>query len=560
MDLLNILAAEIVLVVAACALFLSGFFKGRVGGQLAAVISLGAILAALTICVLQYVNLPSDPSSFARDTFGNFRITAFSCFMRVIALAVAALLVMVNFPSNADGSGSRTVDWGRDGPEYFGLMLLSFAGLIMTPQANDLIVLFMALELASIPTYILVAIGRPLPAAQEAGVKYFFLGALAAALVLMGFAYLYGATGTTNITQIATHFANEAKGADGAPILTAWELLAGVLVIIAVGFKLAAVPMHAYAADVYQGAATPVTAILGFVPKTVGVVIQIKLLLALGGGTFNVPETLERLLWVMAVLTMTFGNLLGLTQNNVKRVLAYSSVSHSGYLLAGLTVMAMGGVGTASGIGIEGLKAVIFYIAIYGFTSTASFGVLSLIPTRQTINVDGKKYRLPASGAESFDDIAGVGRDHPILGAAMAIACFGLIGLPLTAGFVGKYLLIEPALANSGDAENGTWLLWLAIFMIINSATGAAYYLRIVYTLFAKPVAIPGAPEGQVDDPFDAQSAPMFARVAVGLCVAVVAAVGFVLPVTSLLATNSETAAQSLEVRTITVTASAETK
>jgi NADH-quinone oxidoreductase subunit N len=547
MELLNILAAEIVLVVVACALFLSGFLKGRIGGQLAAVISLGAILAALTICVLQLVNLPGGEPRL--DLYGNFRITYFSCFMRVIALSVAALLVMVNFPSNADGSGSRTVDWGKDGPEYFGLMLLSFAGLTLTAQANDLIVLFMALELASIPTYILVAIGRPLPAAQEAGVKYFFLGALAAALVLMGFAYLYGATGTTNIAQIAQHFANEPRAADGAPMLSAQELLAGVLVIIAVGFKLAAVPMHAYAADVYQGAATPVTAILGFVPKTVGVIIQIKLLLALGGGTFNVPETLERLLWVLAVLTMTFGNVLGLTQNNVKRVLAYSSVSHSGYLLAGLTVMAMGGSMTTSDLGLQGLKAVVFYIAIYGFTSTAAFGVLSLIPTRQTINVDGKKYRLPASGAESFDDIAGVGRDHPVLGAALAIACFGLIGLPLTAGFVGKYLLIEPALASAGSDHNGTWLLWLAIFMIINSATGAAYYLRIVYTLFAKPVAIPGAPSDEVVDPFDAQSSPMAARLACTLAVAVVLVVGFVLPATSLLATSAEQAAQSLEVR-----------
>ncbi|MFT3786878.1 MAG: NADH-quinone oxidoreductase subunit N [Tepidisphaeraceae bacterium] len=513
--------------------------RGAITGAVAAWTALAAVLVAFVLSILAYRGHQAD----VYDTFRNFRVTDLSLLLRMISLAVSALLVMLSFPLKDSATGNRTVDWGRDGPEYFGLLLLSFAGLILTAQANDLVGLFMGLELASIPTYILVSTSRPLPAAQEAGVKYFFLGALAAAILLMGFAYLYGTTGSTNLDDIAKSIHGLGHGT-----LSGWQVLAGVLVVVAVGFKMAAVPMHAYAGDVYQGAATPITAVLGFVPKTVGLIIQIKVLLLLSGGSLDaIPPVLGKLLWAVAVLTMTFGNVLGLTQNNVKRMLAYSSVGHSGYLLAGLAALALSEdyvVKTAS------LSAVIVYIAIYGVTSTASFGILSLIPSRQTIKVEGKTYRLPASSAETFDDLAGVGRSHPLLGIGMAVACFGLIGLPLTAGFVGKYLLIAPAISSADARTNGGWLLALAIFMILNSATGAAFYLRIVYGMFAKP-ATTMMPSGTVDesaaiDLATPSSSPFVARVACAMSVLAILIVGMVLPAAELLRTSADTAVDAM--------------
>jgi NADH-quinone oxidoreductase subunit N len=539
MELFTFLFAEIILVVAACALFLSGFLKGKVGSRGIAGLAVGALVAALVVSLVQYLNIPQSTREIVTDTFGNLRVTEFSALMRVIALSVSILVVLLSWPSTQ--TGNRVVDWGRDTGEYFGLLLLSITGLILCCQANDLIVLFMAIELASIPTYILVSVGRPLPAAQEAGVKYFFLGALAASILLMGFAYLYGTTGTTNILEIARIFAAEGNNADGSPMLTPWQMLAAIMVVIAVGFKLAAVPLHAYAADVYQGAATPITALLGFVPKCVGVVIQIKVLLALGGGSFNVPPTIEKLLWVLAVLTMTFGNLLGLTQNNVKRVLAYSSVGHSGYMLAGLAIMAMI---PNTALQETALQAVIFYMLIYGLTSTAAFGILSLIPTKQAIVVDGKKLASPASSAETFEDITGVGRRYPMLGLGMAIACFALVGLPLTAGFLGKVFLISPALSfasgNSLPGLNG-WLVALVVFMILNSVTGAYFYLRIVATMFARSPVVG-------EDNLDIPAATMPARVATGFAVVSVALIGVLLPLAETLSNAARTAASSLTV------------
>src|SRR5947199_64884 len=204
------------------------------------------------------------------------------------------------------------------------LLLLAICGVFLVASANDMMLLFLGIELASIPTYIMVSISRPLPVAQEAGVKYFFLGAMSAAIMLFGFSYLYGTTGMTSLAEISS-LLHPSHGASGP---TTWQLLAIVMLLAGFAFKIAAVPLHAYAGDVYQGAATPVTALLAFVPKTSGFIAIIKILAAVGGQQWIVPDVVFKLLWVIAVLTMTFGNALGLLQFNIKRVLAYSSVAH----------------------------------------------------------------------------------------------------------------------------------------------------------------------------------------------------------------------------------------
>jgi NADH-quinone oxidoreductase subunit N len=229
--------------------------------------------------------------------------------------------------------------------------------------------------------------------------------------------------------------------------------------------------MHFYAADVYQGASTPVTAFLSFVPKTTGFVALLKVLYAAGGSSWSLPPEIGKLLWWIAVLTMTCGNVLGLLQQNVKRVLAYSSIAHSGYMLVAVAALVTAGDSTASlAWQATALRGVLFYLAAYGLTNVAAFGVLSLLPGRED---------TPGSSAETFDELAGLGRTYPGLGLAMSVACFSLVGIPLTVGFVGKVLLIQPALQAG--------LYSLVAILVINSAISAGYYLRIVATLFLRP-------------------------------------------------------------------------
>lgn len=531
MSLFQIVLPEIILVAAACVLFLIGFAGPKVNGRTCASIAIFALVLALVGSLLPLRNEELGAKVFS-DTYQSFRLTGFSVFVRVAGLAVAILLTLLSFPGNRDASGNSSVHWGRDAGEYFGLLLLSFAGLIMVPMANDLIVLFMAVELASIPTYILVSVSRPLATAQEAGVKYFFLGALAAAILLMGLAYLYGTTGTTNLHAIGQLYAG------GQGTLTAWQLVAGVMVIAGLAFKLAAVPLHAYAADVYEGASTAVTAVIGFVPKTVGIIALIKILYALGGNSesWQVPDQIAKLMWALAVLTMTVGNLLALTQRNIKRLFAYSSVAHSGYLLAGVTFMLMG---ANSAYREQALASVLFYLVVYGVTSTAVFGALMLIPSRRRLEIGDRAYALPATTAETTDDLAGYGRTNPLTALLLAVGCFSLIGLPLTGGFWGKFYLLVPGLKSfSAVTEGGGWLIWLAIFVILNSGLSAAYYLGVVGALFnRKPI----------DEPVSPARPALGTYVSVVACVAVVLILGILLSATNLLSGAAQSAAQKVD-------------
>jgi NADH-quinone oxidoreductase subunit N len=241
------------------------------------------------------------------------------------------------------------------------------------------------------------------------------------------------------------------------------------MLICGFAFKLAAVPLHFYAGDVYQGAATPVTALLSFIPKASGLVALLKILFVVGGGMWIIPHQIGKLLWIIAVLSMTFGNVLGLLQNNVKRVLAYSSIAHSGYMLTGVATIASPETGFVQQ---EALQAVLFYLAAYGNMNAGAIGVLMMLPSR---------HPKAATSAETFDDLAGQGRNHIVLGLCMVVSCFSLIGLPLTVGFFGKLFLIKAQLRG----EN----YWLTIFTVINAAISAAYYLRIVASMFLRPVS-----------------------------------------------------------------------
>ena len=379
--LVNALLPEIILCSVACALFLIGVSRKPAMRRMAGMLALVAMVVVFGIQLLTMREVSGPPLPPLVDDWGTVRIYNFAQFIKLLAAGVGAMLVLLNMPTNVAATGGSASDFGDETGEFFGLLLLSVAGMFLVASANDIILLFLGIELASIPTYIMVSISRPLPVAQEAGVKYFFLGAMSAAVMLLGFSYLYGVTGSTSLEEIAKAFEHTARASsEWSPAsLTEWQLVAVVMMIAGFAFKMAAVPLHVYAGDVYQGAATPMTAFLAFVPKTAGFVALIKLMYAISGNSWMVPETVVKLIWVLAALTMTVGNVLGLLQFNIKRVLAYSSVAHTGYMLVGVTAL----ISTADhNIQTEALSGVLFYLVAYGIMNTAAFGVLMLLPSR----------------------------------------------------------------------------------------------------------------------------------------------------------------------------------
>ncbi len=364
--------------------------------------------------------------------------------------------------------------------EYYVFFLLSLAGLMLTCTASDLIWLFLALELTSLPTYVMVAMSRGSKRAQEAAMKYFYLGAMSAAMFLYGFALLYGATGTLELSAMRDVLA--AQAADGGIGIIA--VVGMMLALLGIGFKLAAAPMHLYAGDVYEGAAVHVTAVLGFIPKAAGAMAFMLLLSTVGwfDGT-PLPLPILIMLWVMAVLTMTLGNIGALLQRSVKRMFAYSSIAHSGYIL----------VGIIAGPGL-GFNAVVLYLFVYGLASTGAFAALASLQRADR-------------EIESVEDLAGLRQKHPGISAAMAITSGSLLGFPPLLGFWGKLALFVAGVA-SGHVV-------LVIIAGLNSAISAWYYLRLVgLPLMAEPT--------ERSETIDRVDAPWARIAAIGLAASMV--------------------------------------
>ncbi len=381
---------------------------------------------------------------------GGLEIGQFADFVRVSALVLGVLLTLAswNLPSQHEAG------------EYFAMLLFTTAGLMLVGSSADLVVLFMALELVSVPTYIMVTLSRNHPRALEAGTKYFYLGAMAAAVTAYGFAFIYGASGEASLPGAIAGLST-ALSEPGTPAY----VFATIGIVLSIGgllFKLSAFPLHFYVADVYQGAAAPVAGLLGFVPKAAGLIAVIKIVEATGWRTDS--GGLFWLLWWVAALSMTVGNVLALMQQNVKRMLAYSGIAHSGYLLVGLLAGP-----AAGGMLSDGTAAALYYVVIYGIANLGAFVVIGLL-------------RVRGEACESLREIAGLLRRHPGLAWLLALAMFTLMGLPPTPGFWGKASLFGSALSVSQGAagEYQTWLIALVIVALLNSAIGAAYYLRVI--------------------------------------------------------------------------------
>ncbi len=447
---LQLSVPEIILFVAAVIVMVIGLSPRVQLRQLCGWVAGIALLAAAFAALLS----PDSPNALLPDLIP---------FGKTLIAVIGVLLVML-VGGAADREYEAAVARGRvfDGirstrGEFYAFFLFSMMGLMLCTSADDLIWIFLALELTSLPTYVMVSISTSRSKSQEAGVKYFFLGAFGAAMFLYGFALLYGATGSTLLVDIAASFDSG---------INPMGMLGLIMALVGVSFKIAAVPMHFYTPDVYEGAATSVSAFLAFVPKAAGFFVLILLLATVGwthGADENaLPDAVRVTLWLMAAATMTVGNVMALLQTNVKRILAYSSIAHSGYMLVGLLAGPGGGAAT------NGLGAVLFYLMCYGFMNLGAFAVLACLERR------------PGMEVEDVDDLRGLCRRQPLLGGVMVLCSLSMLGLPPLLGLWGKLYLFTSAI-SAGEIA-------IVVIMGINSAIAAFYYLRLMaYPMLEDP-------------------------------------------------------------------------
>ncbi len=390
------------------------------------------------------------------------------------ALAVfAALLVLFAAAFTILVGGGYAARAGLRRAEYAVILLLASAGMLLLGSAADLIVVFLGVEAFSIGLYVLCAFRTGERAGYEAALKYFVLGAAAAAFLLYGTALCYAAAGTTELAGIGAALA---AAGDGAGRATALAGLA--LVLVGLGFKLAIVPFHHWAPDVYQGAPTPVTGFMAAATKTAALVALIRVLWTAFGGF---APAWQPALAALAIVTMVVGNLAALVQADLKRMLAFSAVAHAGYLLVAVVVAESGGIAAA-----------LYYLLAYGLAKLGAFGVLSVVG-----RVAGDAPDPPGAGDDrpALADLAGLGTTQPWLAAALTVCLVSLVGLPPAIGFLGKWLIFQAAV-------DGGWT-WLAAVLVLNSAVSAFYYLRPLGWMY---MVAPGR-----DGPIEVGSGPVLA-------------------------------------------------
>jgi NADH-quinone oxidoreductase subunit N len=336
---------------------------------------------------------------------------------------------------------------GLERGEYYTLLLFSVTGMMLMAQAADLIVVFIALELLSIPLYVLAAFARPKVESEEAGLKYFLLGAFSTGFVVYGIALVFGATGATSLSGIVEQIASQS---DPNLLLT----IGAALILVGFGFKVAAVPFHMWTPDVYQGAPTAVTAFMSSGAKIAGFA---ALLRVFATAFPSIAIDMTDIFWALAALTMILGNVIAISQTDIKRLLAYSSIAHAGYIL-----MAFVPYGNPD-VAADSIAAGLFYLVSYAITNFGAWGVVIALEKSE------------GRGLE-IADYAGLSRKHPILAAAMAIFMLSLIGLPPTIGLVGKFYLFRAVI------EGG--FTGLAIIGVLTSVISAYYYLRVVVIMY----------------------------------------------------------------------------
>jgi NADH-quinone oxidoreductase subunit N len=391
-----------------------------------AVVALAGVIAALLLTLMQWGH---DQRGF-RDMVV---LDNYALFVDVIICYAVALVILLSMDYL-----QRT---GLQSGEYYALVLFSACGMMLMASANDLIVVFLALELMSLSLYVLAGLFKRRLDSGEASMKYFLLGAFASSFLLYGIALTYGATGSTSFDKLAA----------AASSRDVMFLVGLALILVGFGFKISAAPFHMWAPDVYQGAPTSVTALIATGSKAAAFGALMRLML---GSVKGAEVDWMPLMWGLAVVTMTLGNVAAIAQSNLKRMLAYSSVAHVGYMLVGLVA------GGASGGG-----AILYYLFAYTFTTIGTFGVIAVCE------------RLGEDAVE-VDEYAGLARRHPVLAGALTLFLLSLVGIPPLAGFVGKFYLFGAAVQGGH--------VWLAVIAVLNSAIAAYYYLRVIVYMYMR--------------------------------------------------------------------------
>ena len=398
--------------------------KEHLGG-----VALAGIVAALLATIAQW-------GRGARAFRDMVLLDDYALFLHVIICYAAALAVLLS------------IDYlrrnGIESGEYYALVRMSTAGMLLLASAGDLLVVFLGIELMSLPLYVLAGLFKTRLAAGEASMKYFLLGAFATAFLLYGTALIFGATGATNLDRIAAAVA--ARPADALITVGLGLLLVGF------GFKVSSVPCHMWAPDVYEGAPTSITALIATGSKAAALGALLRVLTV---ALRAVQADWTVVLWAVAAVTMTVGNVIAIAQSNLKRMLAYSSIAHVGYMLVGLVAG-----------GVPGAGAVLYYLLAYTFTTIGAFGVILMLVER--------------AGEEAVEvrDYAGLARRHPLLAATLSLFLLSLIGIPPLAGFVGKFYLF-------GSAVRAGYI-WLTVVAVLNSAIAAYYYLRVIVYMYMR--------------------------------------------------------------------------
>jgi NADH-quinone oxidoreductase subunit N len=391
-------------------------------------VALAGLVGALVVAMLRW---GADGRAF-RDMIV---LDQHALFFHVVIVYAAALVVLLSM--------DYLRRWGAETGEYYALVLFSTSGMLLLASAGDLIVVFLALELMSLSLYVLTGLFTRSLQSSEASMKYFLLGAFASSFLLYGIALVYGTTGTTNFDRLAA----AVTARPHEPLF-----LVGLgLLLVGFGFKVSSVPFHMWAPDVYQGAPTSVTALIATGSKAAVLAVVIRLIVS---AFRSVQADWAVLLWVLAALTMTVGNVVAIAQTNLKRMLAYSSIAHVGYMLVGLVTG-----------GIPGASAVLFYVFAYVFTTIGTFGVITLCER------DGRE-------AVDVADYAGLGRRSPLLALVLSLFLLSLVGIPPLAGFVGKFYVF-------GSAVRAGYI-WLAVIAVLNSAVAAYYYLRVIVYMYMR--------------------------------------------------------------------------
>jgi NADH-quinone oxidoreductase subunit N len=416
---------ELVLACCGMAILMFGVLRGRETFYASSMLTVGAfLLAALTVL----------STGFGIGYHGQFTSDAFSAFVKLLVLAAAALSVVLSLDYNEHENLRRF--------EFPVLILYSTVGMMLMASATNLMTLYLGVELMSLSTYVLAAFARDELRSSEAGLKYFVLGARASGLLLYGISLVYGFSGSMGFDKLAAALADPAQSSTG--------LVVGIVFIVAgLAFKVSAVPFHMWTPDVYEGAPTPITAFLGTAPKVAAMALLVRAMVSPFG---HLLAQWQQLIVLVAIASMLLGALAAIGQRNIKRLMAYSSIGHIGYMLIGLAA------GTPAGV-----RGVLIYLITYVFMNAGTFACIIAMRRRGRM-------------LESISDLSGLARTDPTLALLLAVFMFSMAGIPPLSGFWGKYFIFTAAV------QSGMWTL--AVIGVLTSVIGAFYYIRVVKVMY----------------------------------------------------------------------------